>query len=317
MTFGCRHLGNTIHFHQHIITSCCTNVDGLILGHGNDNISADLIKQNYQNFIETLKQGEKPDICKNCYALENDFDISNINEIKLKTFYISNWLHCNANCTYCVHKELKDENNPVSEEIQYSDKYDVLPLLKKLKEADMIDKNPIVFITGGEPSLLKELPDIINFFKEFQAGFFQIYSSAILYSEAIHELLKSNITTELIVSPDSGNSVLYKKIKQVDKFENVINNLKRYQEGIKKPQNRVIAKYICIKDTNDNRENLKEWMDCMHTIGIKNIRIDVDYNYPDKHNSVIPDLFKLAKQYAITLNMNLELTEMTINNLNT
>ena len=295
MTYGCRHLCNTIHFHQHFVSSCCTNVDGLILGYGKDNITADEIKKQYTNFINQLKTGKEPEICKNCYALEKDFDLSQIKEIKLKTFYISNWLHCNANCIYCVHKALKDENNMI-----------------QINQT----AHQIVFITGGEPALLKELPDVINFFKDMQAGFFQVYSSAIMFSPAIDSLLKSNTTTELIVSPDCGNRELYKQIKRVDRFDEAIGNIKKYNNGITNPQNRVISKYICIKDVNDNENNLKEWIDLMHAIGIKHIRIDADYAYPDKANSVLPSLFKSAKRYSTFLNMNLELTEMTLNNLN-
>ncbi len=315
MTYGCRHLCNTIHFHQHFVSSCCTNVDGLILGYGKDNITSDIIKSKYSDFIEQLKTGEAPEICRNCYALEKDFDLSQIKEIKLKTFYISNWLHCNANCIYCVHKHLKDENNPITDEIKISDTYSVLPTLESLKKDGLIAQNPVVFITGGEPALLKELPEVIEFFKDMQAGFFQIYSSAVMFSDAIDNLLKSDITTELIVSPDCADRELYKQIKRIDKFDDVINNLKKYNSGITKTQNRVISKYICIKDVNDNEENLKAWIDLMHAIGIKNIRIDVDYDYPDKANSVIPSLFKTAKRYTTFLNMNLELTEMTLNNL--
>ena len=316
MTYGCRHLGNTIHFHQHFVSSCCTNVDGLILGLGKNNISGDEIKEKYNDFINKLKDGKEPEICKNCYALEKNFDLSEIKEIKLKTFYVSNWLHCNANCIYCVHKALKDENNPVTENVKYSETYSVMPILQNLKKDNLIAKHPVVFITGGEPALLKELPDIIDFFIEMQAGFFQIYSSAVMFSEAIDRLLKSDILTELIISPDSGNRALYKEIKRVDKFDNVICNIKKYNSGIVKPQSRVISKYICIKDVNDNNESLKEWMDLMHSMGVNNIRIDVDYNYPDKHNSIIPSLFESAKRYAKYLNMNLDLTEMTLNNLN-
>lgn len=317
MSYGCRHLYNTIHFHQHFVSSCCTNVDGLILGYGKDNISGEDIKKKYSDFLKLLKNGECPEICKNCYALESNFDLSDISEIKLKIFYISNWLHCNANCTYCVHNSLKDSKNPISECIKKSETYSALPILKRLKQDNLIAENPVVFITGGEPALLDELPDIIDFFTENQAGFFQIYSSAIRYSKTIHKLLQSNINTELIVSPDAGNSDLYKKIKQVDKFYDVINNIKLYMQNISNPQSRVIVKYICIKDVNDNQDSIKEWMDYMHAIKVKNIRIDVDYNYPDKQNSIIPSLFKQAKNYATSLNLNLDLTEMTINNLNT
>lgn len=316
MTYGCRHLGNTIHFHQHYISSCCTNVDGLIFGYGKDYVSAEDIKTKYLEFIDSLKDGTAPKICENCYALEDNFDLEKVTGIKLKTFYISNWLHCNAHCQYCVHNEIKDKENPCSDEVKKSEMYDVLPILDDMKKNDLIGKNPIVFITGGEPALLKELPEIIDFFREMQAGFFQIYSSGIRYSEAIHNLLKSNITTELIISPDSGNRDLYKQIKRVDKFDDVINNIKQYQQGIIKSENKVIVKYICVKDLNDNEDALREWIDLMHAIGVRNIRIDVDYNYPDKQNSVIPSLFQCAKRYSSFLNMKLDLTEMTLSTLN-
>ena len=143
-----------------------------------------------------------------------------------------------------------------------------------------------------------------------------VFSSCIKYSKDIHKLMqREDIITELLVSPDAGNKKLYKRIKCVDKFNDVIHNLKKYNKGIKNPRTRIIAKYICIKDINDNWDNLKEFIDCMYKIGIRNIRLDVEYNYPTKKESCIPELFSYGREYAQSLGINIDFNGIALQDL--
>ena len=312
MTYGCKHICRSIFFHPFVIESCCSVSGGLFFQKGSEPFNFENVKNKYFEFMNTFKKGIIPECCNGCHEIEKDFDFSKIKNVKIERFYISNWLHCNAHCIYCVYNFLK--SNTIYKKTKSSDTYDCTPILKKKKKKDLIYERPMVFIMGGEPTILKELPEIIQFFRNINARFFQIYSSGIKYSKAIHDLLKSDTMTELIISPDSGRKDLYYKIKRVDKFDVVIKNIKKYQKDIQ-PHNKLIAKYICIKDVNDNKKDLKEWIQCMHETGIKNIITDIDSNYPDKKNSIVPELFNFAKQQAEKLDLNLIFTPMTENNL--
>lgn len=316
MTKGCRHICKSIHFQANVITSCSSNTCGLTFQENPVNLDCQNIETKYKELLESFKQGNIPDCCQNCFELQEDYDLSQIKDVKIKTFYISNWLHCNAYCRYCVHNGIKNKRNLITNKIQKSETYDVMPFLNKLQEKDMVARHPEVYITGGEPALLKELHDVVNFFLKEEAKYFMVFSSCIQYSKDIHKLLQDkDIITELLVSPDSGNRELYKKIKCVDKFNDVINNLKKYNQGILNPKSRIIAKYISIKDINDNEKDLKEFIDCMYKIGVKHIRLDVEYNYPDKTNSPIPSLFGFGTEYARNLGLNVDYNGIALHDL--
>lgn len=163
-----------------------------------------------------------------------------------------------------------------------------------------------VFITGGEPALFAEIPDVIDFFRENDTTFFSVFSSGISYFEPFHKLLQSNIRTELIISPDCGNPDLYKKIKRVDHFYDVFENIKKYGENCS-PNNKIIVKYIFIKNVNDNKQSILEFLDKVEEYSSSKqyyVRFDVDYNYKNLEKSPILDLMKFSDEEVQKRNLN-------------
>ena len=108
---------------------------------------------------------------------------------------------------------------------------------------------------GGEPTLLKEFPQIMDLFLDKLEPMLRIYSSGIKYSSHIEKAIKLGCCT-LIISLDSGNPDLYKKIKNVDEFNTVVNNIAIYCKAQDELPERkyVILKYILIPGVNDTEE---------------------------------------------------------------
>lgn len=296
MTFGCRHLYRTLLLHAYIIKSCSSNAKGVIFGKKPSSVNYKNVLYKSSMFLKAFKGGSIPKSCKDCFELKPDFDWSNVNDVKFENFYISHWFDCNANCIYCVNNCVTDKK--ITNEIHKSPCYDALPLLENLKKENLIGDNLKVYITGGEPTLLKEMPDLIEFFKNNNTAYFSLFSSGISYFEPFHDLLKSNIKTELIISPDCGNPELYKKIKNVDRFYDVFNNIKRYGEDCS-DNNRVIVKYIFVKNFNDNENCVREFFDRIDEYASGRqygVRFDVDYKYKDVEKSPVPNLLKYANE---------------------
>ena len=296
MTFGCRHLYRTLSLHPYVIKSCCSNAKGIIFGKKPTCINYKNLLHKSSMFLKSFKGGSVPKSCKGCCELVFDFDWSSVEDIKFENFYISNWFDCNANCIYCVNNCITDKK--ITDEIHKSPCYDALPILEYLKNENLLGDKLKIFITGGEPSLLKEMPDVIDFFKNNNAVFFSVFSSGIAYCESFHDLLKSDFRTELIISPDCGNPDLYKKIKNVDRFYDVFNNIKKYGEGCSE-NNRIIVKYIFVKNFNDNEKSVLEFFDRIDEYASGSqyaVRFDVDYNYKDVEHSRVSDLLKFANE---------------------
>ena len=107
---------------------------------------------------------------------------------------------------------------------------------------------------------------------------------------------------DFIVSPDCGNRDLYKKIKRVDAFDKVVENLKKYTQ-VQPSNSNVQLKYIVIPTLNDNFDDLKEFIDLAKSCDIHKISLDIELWWYRKNSTNIEEikkifiLIKQAKKY--------------------
>jgi adenine C2-methylase RlmN of 23S rRNA A2503 and tRNA A37 len=125
----------------------------------------------------------------------------------------------------------------------------------------------------------------------------KIHSSGIKYSPAIEKALKKDICN-LIISPDSGNSEIYKRIKNTDAFDEVWNNIKKYSAAQNTLKNMVKIKYIILFGINDSKELIDEFFNKIIEANIKHVLIDADmawYQDNKENKDKIEELFKKLK----------------------
>ena len=103
----------------------------------------------------------------------------------------------------------------------------------------------------------------------------QLATSGIKYSTAIDEAFKNN-RLEMLLSLDSGSRETYKKIKNVDMFDTVIENLKKYTSACEFAKENIILKYIILDGINDNKEELGKFFDIVQKLGVRNVRLDIN-----------------------------------------
>ena len=93
----------------------------------------------------------------------------------------------------------------------------------------MIEKNILrpggeVAFGGGEPTIAPEFEDLIKLLTENGFTNMRIHSSGIKYSPAIAEAIKNGVLN-IVISIDSGCEKTYKKIKNVNCYKKVIENM--------------------------------------------------------------------------------------------
>ena len=105
----------------------------------------------------------------------------------------------------------------------------------------------------------------------------------------------------MVVSLDSGCRKTYKKIKRVDAFDKVIENLKKYCSNPVARDN-ITLKYILIPTVNDNIKEFKKFLDIAKMLEIKYIAIDIEARYLRTMNNEIEyyyyDLAKKMRDIA-------------------
>lgn len=253
-----------------------------------------------QNARKLARKGIIQPTCKGCYLLKK---AKWMNEDKIKCIAISTNTSCNSNCIYCYTHINKRFYNNLSE-------IPVYEFLQKSIKTKKIEQNCEIQIGGGEPVLNSEFEKIMNLFIENSFDNIRIYSSGIQYSEAIQRSLENDLLKELVISIDSGNSDLYKRIKNNDNFFEVIKNVKRYCESQNRNKKQVRLKYVIIPYVNDNLDAINDFFEVVTETNIQFVLIDVEMNWFKENNedeNKIKGIFKLVKYMEkMCKNLNIE-----------
>lgn len=248
------------------------------------------------------KRGETYPKCEGCIFLEEkDWDD---NHSKISMINLDYWTKCNSKCSYCHTMLDKDKYNKFKN-------YNFLPILKDMLKRDLLRPNGHVSFGGGEVTLLKEFDKLLNIFMDFGFPLTRIHSSCIKYSRAIEKGLK-NGCVDLIVSVDSGSKAMHRKIKQVDSYNKVWKNLKRYASHQKDP-NAVKVKYIVIPGENDIKEEMDIWLKKAKENGINCVLHEIESKWFYARRDNVPDeiieLFDYVREKAESMGLKYELYE--------
>ena len=305
-SYSCEKLEKTLHFLPDGVKFCCSCAEGAglkILDFSKFN--NDLVIKSRKEFVFCLKSGIIPNQCLGCVEYkeitlsEKLKSLFNSNKKELVShIIIDHYKQCDCNCVYCSQKKLFPDT------VQ---KYQILPIIKQLYELNMIDKENLkVEFQGGNVSVLNEFDDLMNIFKSQNCNNFIILSNFIKYIPQIEDLDWRSI---LCVSLDSGCKETFQKIKNVDAFNDVVENLKKLRS---KSQIIYHLKYILLKGINDNKEEMNKFLSLAKEIDNKaTIIIEFDYNdtlmLPKGSKFEVPkhyyELFELAKEYSNTYGM--------------
>ena len=285
---SCRFIQNGITFMDKSIIMCCSNKGGVrfIANYKGEKINWKEINKKRQEIIGNCRKGIIPEACHGCVNLETqEWDLS---DYKLKEIYINHWNHCNCGCVYCIQgadgKYLQAESSP-------SPYYRVYEHLQSLYKHKLISPKLHLEILGGEISVLDEADDIINLCLNNGVERISFHSSCITYSKGIERALKEAPDVDIDFSLDCASKDLYKKIKRIDAFDDVIDNLSKYIKSSPKAPDAFIAKYIIIDGLNDNTGELDKWLALIHNLGIKKAKLDVNFRkYFSELNSCKPDV---------------------------
>ena len=122
---------------------------------------------------------------------------------------------CNAKCIYCAFAYYRNEHQL----------YNVLPIMNQLIEENILSQNAHVCFSGGEPTISEEFELLFSKMSSYVDSQLEVLTSGIKYSESIANAFINN-KVKLLISLDSASPDVYKKVKLVDAFDKVINNIK-------------------------------------------------------------------------------------------
>jgi pyruvate-formate lyase-activating enzyme len=196
-----------------------------------------------------------PNPCLGCCNVKEDLWNSS-RRIRLLTFQPRSI--CNFKCSYCSWQFEKIDDSFIPE-VKNS-----LTFLRFMKERSIIDTDTTIQYSGGEISIHPLESEILT---ELQNHKCVILTNASMYSEKVGEILTKG-RSKLYPSIDAGTRDTFAKIKGVDAFDKVRENLTRYAaDGL------VHLKYIILPGVNDNQEDIDGFVRLCETTKIAAVDI--------------------------------------------
>ncbi len=169
---------------------------------------------------------------------------------------------------------MTDSKGKITYKKQKSEYYDIVPLIKSLYKHELLDRNNLTaVIQGGDISVLKEFEPMVKEFLKNGIKGFNILTNNIEYQPVIKKLIDMK-KVDLYTSLDCATPEVYYKLKRVDKFNQTVENLRKYAKG--NPYPPIVVKYIVVEHINDNIEEIQKFVDLMYDIGIKMIEFTID-----------------------------------------
>ncbi len=268
----------------------------------NDKVDWDLVFAKKKELVEGMRKGEIPNFCKGCHWLE-EFDENSPEQYlsDLDSYIDMIWLghfnECNARCLYCHAFELLSRKSITKD-------YGVITLLQEMFEKKIynLEKNPDANISfaHGEPTLLQKFNDIMELCEKYGNRNIALYTNGILCSDTVEKMLKNRKSdVNIVISLDSGSREVYKKVKFVDKFDDVCETIRRYVIAAgDRAKFSIGIKYIIIPKINDTKEEIDKFYDiCVNKLGVKYLIADLEEKWFVRHNGEVPEYYKDLLRY--------------------
>ncbi len=279
---------HSLHFFYDEVRTCCSNVSGPVIyfDYSGEKIDWNEVFKFRRGIVGIINDDElSEDVtysqigCKDCFEFENYLQSEKISpfENKINRIYFQNNMSCNAKCSYCTFQN-----------VERGYRYKLLPIVNSLIENDLLSENPYIFMSGGEMTIYPEFEELLTIFSNYKKTFIELVTSGIKFSSAIQNAFLQNRLT-MLLSLDSGTKETYQKIKKVDCFDDVVNNLKIYTDATDNAKNNIILKFILVDCVNDNIQEINKFFDVVLSLGVKNVRLDVDFEkYHIATNHTVP-----------------------------
>lgn len=132
---------------------------------------------------------------------------------------------------------------------------------------------------------------------------YKINSCLLVYSEHLAELLRQGMAY-VIWSLDAGTQETYKRIKQIDAFDNAVKNVRRYIEEDAFDGRFIVAKYLIVKNVNDNPEEFDAYLRVVKELGLRFVSLSFDFNVEADDR----DMAFIQSCYQRIVNAGLQLT---------
>lgn len=291
---SCRYIEHGMDFEHRRLETCCftchTGGGRITLqdDYNGENINWEEIFAKKRERREEHKKGNLSPECLGCVFLEErEWDEDDY----INFLQFNHWVLCNSKCMYCYEVHNRDYFSKIIP-------YNVVPIIKEMIEKKILIPGGEVSFGGGEPTISDDFDEIVDILTQNGFQNMRIHSSGIKHSKAIERAIEAGVLN-VVISVDSGNKSLYKKVKQVDCYNKVIENIHKYAMANQRGSGLVTSKYIIIPNVNDTIKSIEEWLTETQKAGCKWIALDIEDVWYKMNRSTISEYYLDLVNYVI------------------
>ena len=289
--------------HKKIVRQCCEK-DDVLLSMELEQTGEETFKSfkalNEQAILEGVLHRLDRHYTKKCmecdhYALRNWKRDGLVHRVNISIYPAP----CQLKCIYC-NIGTHNQNNYCIESVK-KDFDIVLDCISYATENGQIASDAVWQISSGEISIHSFKDKILELVKGKVVTF---YTNCVLYDDEISIILQSNPNAKINLSIDAGTSVTWKKVKGVDNFNDVVDNVVKYSKSCISP-NQITLKYILLPGCNTSDADFDSLIEIIKTLGVKHITVSRDY--VKKYNMLLEadkQLIADAGRLLVKLNIN-------------
>jgi len=246
---GCNVLEGSPQIMSSRIIVCCVPERSKCVSVDYDNLSEG-INSYYavaDDIIKKIQVGEST-ACDGCVLLKDGFWKS----LQIRSFMIGGDYegdYCNFKCVYCNMPQTHYRNGRIK---------DGRPLLDLIHElANYFDNGAIgLNFANGELTTRHDCDEILEVVQLKQWPI-HLTTNASIYKEKICNLVKSGLLSAMLVSLDAGTPETFYKVRGVNMFHKVVENLSKYASA----GANIVLKYIIVDGINDNDEDIVKFVE--------------------------------------------------------
>lgn len=269
---------------EHVITMCCepiVGIPGVPLMETAGQTLAQFTVLRAQVMAEHIK-GITNGVGQKCYGCSNlvkgEWQIApQITMVNLSMYPSP----CQCKCIYCNLerlgwvKSLSDMNAPKIKEAYER----LIDLVTLADEAGFVKEDARWQLSPGEITIHPYRERLLELVRGKKVRFL---TNGFLFDAEIARCLKDNAESSINLSIDSGTPGTWKKVKGVNNFEHVMDNLVRYHNSSARP-GQITMKYIVLPDINDTYEDYSALVEIMKILEVNELAISRDFRYKYRH----------------------------------
>ena len=291
---SCEYIQHGMNADYEDIKMCCFNThEGggrqiLIPDYYGEKIDWDKFFKEKRQMREMNKKGITLDRCKGCFFLkEREWD----DEDYLSYVVFNHWTRCNCKCNYCF-------TAANFEEFAKRPNYNLYEQIRELIKRKQLRAGGEIGFGGGEPAILEEFEPLVNMMLDAGIDNIRVHSSGVKFSPAMARGISEG-KLNVVVSTDAGTPETYQKIKNINAFDKVWENIRKYAEAQSFDKGLARTKFIIIPGVNDTYEELDKWFELTVQAGVRWIVLDVEGGWYVWNKDKVPDHIYELLDYGV------------------